>query len=109
VVNASQLSAGDNLIAVEAHQINITSSDITMGAELLAFVPGGITIFDPRLQISRDANTGQVTITWVGDGILQETTDLENGGTTDWSDVDGNPTSPYIFTPASSRKFFRMR
>ena len=47
-------------------------------------------------------SNGQVTITWSGSGILQESTTFVN-----WTAVPGNPTSPYV-TPATGNKFFRL-
>ncbi len=45
---------------------------------------------------------GNVTITWGGPGKLQHSDALLT-----WTDVPGNPASPYI-TPAAGRRFFRL-
>lgn len=45
---------------------------------------------------------GNVSITWGGAGKLQQSDDLQT-----WTDVPGNPASPYV-TPKVSRKFFRL-
>ena len=52
--------------------------------------------------------SGQITLNWSG-GVLQETTNLLNTGTS-WTDVPGTPSTSYIFTPASGPpRFFRLR
>jgi len=47
---------------------------------------------------------GQIEIRWT-DGVLQQTSSL----TGQWSDVPGNPTSPYTTTPSGSGMFYRAR
>jgi Concanavalin A-like lectin/glucanases superfamily len=48
---------------------------------------------------------GQVTLTWTGEGTLQESTDLVT-----WTDVPGNPGSGYTVTvPAGATRFYRLR
>lgn len=60
----SALVAGDNVIAVSAHQVNAGSSDNVMGLELTATASScGVR---PRLSISRSGN--QVTITSTAPG-----------------------------------------
>ena len=44
---------------------------------------------------------GQVTITWTGSGKLQQAADL-----TGWTDVAGNPASPYTVPVASAPVMF---
>lgn len=47
---------------------------------------------------------GNVTISWTGTGRLQESADLKS-----WSNVDGNPASPYSVPAASAAyKFYRL-
>lgn len=46
---------------------------------------------------------GKVTISWSGSGKLQESGDLRT-----WTDVAGNPASPYQVTAAGSGKFYRL-
>jgi len=101
------LHSGDNTVAAVVFQANNTSSDITMGlrAVLATTAPlaGGV---GATMHISRDAGTGQVTISWTGTGTLQRTTDV--GPTAAWSDVTS--TSPFQFTPTGpGHAFFRVR
>jgi hypothetical protein len=104
LTNLSALVAGDNLLAIALHQSSATSSDAVLSVQVVA----GTEQFGlrPRLNISR--NGGQVTISWTGGGVLQEATQLINGGTV-WTDVAGNPSSPYTFTPTGQIKFYSLR
>jgi hypothetical protein len=108
--NLLGLVVGNNLIAVEVHQNSVTSSDIAWGMQLEAFVTsfsGPVT--GPRLNISRNLATGQVTVSWTGGGTLQETSALPASGAAGWSDVPGNP-NPYVFTPVPGQnRFFSLR
>jgi hypothetical protein len=49
-------------------------------------------------------NAGQLTISWTGSGILQESSDLRN-----WAPVAGNPAGSYSVTPAPGTvRFYRL-
>jgi len=51
-----------------------------------------------------EATAGGVRISWTGSGRLQESSDLST-----WTDVAGNPSSPYTATVAAGgAKFFRL-
>jgi hypothetical protein len=50
---------------------------------------------------------GQVTISWDGDGVLQQSEDLLPTGS--WGDVPGSPTSPYSDTAPAADRSFRLR
>ena len=55
-----------------------------------------------------DPTTGEVTVNWFG-GTLVETTQLLSGGTV-WTNVPGNPSSPYTFAPVpGTQRFFAVR
>lgn len=72
------------------------------------FAVSEVQLAIPRPTIVRNAATGEITIAW-SSGTLVETTQLLNGGTV-WTDVPGNPTSPYTFTPApGTQLFFAVR
>lgn len=100
------LTVGDNLLAVEVHQVNGTSSDATMSVGLDVLVTS-FGASGPRLTVGFDTASGKVVVTWPS-GTLQETSSLEGAGTV-WTDVAGSPTSPYMVTPAGSAKFYRVR
>jgi len=54
-------------------------------------------------------SAGSVLVSWTGNGVLQEASNL-TGNQTDWSDVQGNPSSPFTVTPgATAQKFYRLR
>jgi hypothetical protein len=50
-------------------------------------------------------HNGQLTITWTGGGVLQESTDLHT-----WTAVSGNPASPYNVSIGATggTKFYRV-
>lgn len=106
-LDASALQAGDNVLAIELHQSGTASSDAVLSIELLAYVgaSGGVTM-QPRVNISRNASTGQMTISWNAAGFcLQETTALQSTGT-GWAAsavVNG-----VAFTPTGEMKFYRL-
>ena len=61
ITAAGALVSGANILAVEMHQTNASSSDLVMDLELLATAGGGAVIRGPYLQ--RGAPTG-VTVRW---------------------------------------------
>jgi hypothetical protein len=101
------LVTGRNVLAVEVHQNNITSSDISFdlmlwGTTATASVP------TPRI-----VNTGTaLVITWTGNAVLQQASSLTvPPAPSGFTDVPGNPGSGYsISLPApGSAKYFRLR
>lgn len=48
---------------------------------------------------------GKLTLTWSGTGTLQSSPDLKT-----WTDVPGNPASPFVVTPSPSvpQMFYRL-
>ena len=55
----------------------------------------------PILSLAR-SNDGVLTISWVGEGVLQSSTDLKN-----WESIE-NAAKPHAVDPADARKFYRM-
>ena len=55
----------------------------------------------PILSLAR-SNDGGLTISWVGEGVLQSSTDLKN-----WESIE-NAAKPHAVDSADARKFFRM-
>ena len=55
----------------------------------------------PILSLAR-SNDGGLTISWVGEGVLQSSTDLKN-----WESIE-NAAKPHAVDPADARKFYRM-
>ena len=102
-IGTSALVSGNNLVAVEMHQNSITSSDIVFDLMLWGQAP----LSAPPINIE---NTGtQVRITWTGSAVLQQADALATPpAQSNFSDVPGNPTSPYV-VPAGTVKFYRLR
>jgi hypothetical protein len=101
------LVSGDNVLAAEVHQVNMTSSDVTFGLELLAIIPVVTPIAGaPELEVSYNSGTGQITLTWDAPGFcLQETTALA-GPSTVWG--PSSALSGVAFTPVGTLKFYRL-
>lgn len=55
----------------------------------------------PMLSLAR-SNDGGLTISWVGEGVLQSSTDLKN-----WESIE-NAAKPHAVDPADGRRFYRM-
>jgi hypothetical protein len=93
-----------SLSGVQTVRFNTDSGDY----DYLMFVPGV-----PPLGFNAPvASGGNVTISWTGTGtiFLQQATALTGNASLDWSDVPGNPTSPFPVTPgATAQKFYRLR
>jgi hypothetical protein len=109
-VTNSSLVAGDNVLAVEVHQTSITSSDVTLGVELYALIPGGLPNTPAaRVRISYNPTTGQTTVSWTAAGCtLQETTALAIPSTsTVW--VNSAVANGVPFTAPGTTKFYRLR
>jgi hypothetical protein len=98
---ARSLVSGQNLLAVEVHQSNLTSADITFGMELgllLALPP-------PKLRVALSESGTEAIFIWAGAGVLEENSDLTNPS--GWTPIEG-AASGYLST-ISGRKFFRLR
>ncbi|MCI0745194.1 MAG: DNRLRE domain-containing protein [Verrucomicrobia subdivision 3 bacterium] len=96
----TNLVNGDNLLAVEAHQVNLTSSDLTFAT--------GINVYSttplPRLSIAPGPGAGEVTITWTVSGTLQRSASLS---TPNWQNVGGVVGNSFT-TQATGMGFFRL-
>ena len=93
----------NNVIAAEVHQNAMTSSDIAWGMQLEALVTTFVPGCGPLHIVD---NGGTVTVTWIGGGTLQQSTDLSNPA--NWGNVSGSPTSPYTTASGGSAKFYRL-
>ncbi len=101
------LVSGDNVLAAEVHQVNMTSSDVTFGIELLGIIPVVTPIAaPPELTASFEPQTGLLTLTWSGGGTLQRSADLSSPA--NWENILG-ATSPFqTNTTATAIQFFRV-
>jgi hypothetical protein len=100
----NNLVNGSNLLAVELHNQSLTSSDLTFATEISTM---GITS-PPRLTITRGPGANEVTVTWTGGGVLQQSSSLNTHPTSGWSDVSGVTGNSYT-TTATGNRFFRLR
>lgn len=103
-VCVSNLVEGSNVLAAELHQASLTSSDMTFGTELSILSDQPPTP-PARLTIVAGPNPGEVTITWTGTGVLQESTDLGNPAA--WADVAGASGNSFT-TTATGNRFYRV-
>lgn len=97
----AHLVAGDNVLAVEVHNYNARSPDITFGAALSALVPIQRSV---RLSISN--STGQLVLSWEGSGFSLQQAPTVTGP---WSNAPGPySTSPYQGAATGSAAFYRL-
>jgi len=97
-LSASGLVSGANLLAVEIHQSDLSSSDLSFDFELTG-LPSGSGV---RVEIGRFGN--DAALFW-RDGTyrLQQSGDLNLNG---WSILPG--TSPVPVSPAEAQRFYRL-
>ena len=95
-VNPAMLVTGTNLLAVEIHQANPTSSDISFNLDLIA-------VIGAKLDIARNGDC--VMVTWTEpDYILEEASDAMGP----WREVLGNPASPYTVCGFRTHGYYRL-
>jgi hypothetical protein len=99
---ADFLVSGDNLLAVEVHNYNARSPDITFG---LVVIDAQSVITPPQLSI--DVTGGQTVLSWTRGGfVLQQA--LSPSG--EWSDVPGPiVSSPYVSDGEGPGRYYRLR
>jgi hypothetical protein len=100
-ISASALRDGENVLAVEVHQADATSSDISFAAQLIAETPGFPL---PKLILARSADA--VVLTWTPADAVLQSAELVTGP---WLDVLPAPPNPYRVTPGETAKFYRLR
>ena len=92
---------------VEWWQGNFANADrVLLNSDGAGLVKAYTTITVPTQFDPPTLSSGQVTIRWTGTGVLQESTNLST-----WTDVPGQPASPYNVTVGTSpgAKFYRVR
>jgi hypothetical protein len=98
-INPSVLVPGLNIIAVEIHQQNLTSSDVSFDLQLRGQYPAGPTLFIDR-------TNGSVTLSWfpnVPGYVLQEAPSVTGPWVT-----RANQSNPQTFAPTGTAMFFRL-
>jgi hypothetical protein len=99
------LQNGNNVIAVEVHQANATSSDLTMGLQVITISSSASSVA-PQLRM--EISGGNITITWSpASGVLQSENALDGS----WDDVSPQPPpgGPYVTPASGAMRFFRTR
>lgn len=98
---ATNLVAGDNVLAVEAHNYNSASPDITFGLALAYSLP-----FSPSPQLSIQQSESTLTLSWTRGGFTLQQSASPAGP---WSNVPGPVvSSPYIMNNAGAAQYFRL-
>jgi hypothetical protein len=99
---AAHLVPGDNVLAVEAHNYDPRSPDITFGMELAYTQPA-----PPPAFLDLEFSAGILTLSWSRGGFTLEQADSPAGP---WTDVPGPVVqSPYLATPSAAARCFRLR
>jgi hypothetical protein len=99
---AASLMVGDNVLAVEVHNYNPSSPDITFGATLEATQPYA---FDAKLELA--ASNGKVKLSWNRIGFVLQQADSPAGP---WTDVPGPVVvSPFTTAIGSLAQYYRLR
>ncbi len=99
---ANNLVQGDNVLAVEVHNVSGSGSDLVFGAALTAISAAQVL---PELTVWTENDLA--TLFWNGEGFsLQHSADL--GAPGDWSDIAGATQSPVTVTNSAST-FYRLR
>ena len=105
------LQAGDNVLAVELHQINLTSSDLTMGLRMVAVTRTPATVCSsPTMSISMEAT--HVRIKWVSAdcGQLQYKDNLEDAAWTAQGATDQVGPGEYLIPlSTATQRFYSVR
>jgi hypothetical protein len=100
---AANLLSGTNVLAVEVHQVNATSTDLIFGTALDALLlPSQVPVPVIPLVIRRQG--GQVVLIWEAAGMHLETAGDLRGP---WTPVPGS-VSPHTNTTVEPMQFFRL-
>lgn len=100
----TNLVVGNNLLAVEVHNYNANSPDITFGSAVSATTPGFTT---PRLGFLCEGET--TTLYWNGTGFRLQWAEKLGDNPADWSDLpDPAAVSPYSRTDLRTG-FYRLK
>lgn len=98
---ATNLVVGDNVLAVEVHNYNAASPDITFGLALEYTLP---TALAPQLSIQQSGST--LMVSWSRGGFTLQQASSPAGP---WSNVPGPViSSPFITTNPAASQYFRL-
>lgn len=98
------LQNGENVLAVEVHNYNARSADITFGLALTADVP--LAVESPTLTL-RSSPPGSLTLQWSGTGFSLQEAEAITGP---WRDTIGPVTSsPFTTSASGESRYYRLR
>ena len=98
----TNLVVGDNVLAVEVHNFNAYSPDVTFGLSAACMVP---YISKPTLSLARSNSV--VTLSWSRGGFTLQQASAITGV---WTNTPGPViSSPYTTTNSGTARFFRLR
>ena len=87
---------------MDTFQFRVVAGEYKSEPETIVITVLGLGKGDqPILSLAR-SNDGGLTISWVGEGVLQSSTDLKN-----WKSIE-NAAKPHTVDPAVARRFYRM-
>ena len=87
---------------MDTFQFRVVAGEYKSEPETIVITVLGLGEGDqPILSLAR-SNDGGLTISWVGEGVLQSSTDLKN-----WESIE-NAAKPHTVDPADARRFYRM-
>jgi len=100
-VGATNLVTGTNLVAVEIHQSDADSSDVSFdfGMDGIPRPPAALSA-----ELYFAEMSGQLVLGWSASGYVLDEADVVTGP---WG-LAAN-TSPFLLTPAVGQKFYRLR
>lgn len=96
------LVAGDNVLAVEVHNYNLRSADITFGLALNRIEP--LDRAAPRLDIRSSSES--ITLSWDGVGFVLQSANSAAGP---WTDLEAATESPVKLQALQSSQYYRLR
>ena len=87
---------------MDTFQFRVVAGEYKSEPETIVITVQGLGKGDqPILSLARN-NNGGLTISWVGEGVLQSSNDLKN-----WESIE-NAAKPHTVDPADARRFYRM-
>jgi hypothetical protein len=96
------LVAGENVLAVEVHNYNVRSADVTFGLDLSLIEP--VPKQAPQLSVRNVS--GGIELAWSGAGFtLQSAPDVSGP----WTDLASASGSPFVAVPGGLGRFYRLR
>ena len=99
--DAPTLVAGDNVLAVEVHQVTLASPDLTLSLKLLGVLPDR-----PRPRLTVRLVEGNLEVNWSPEGGTLESADDPSGA---WTPVlDAHPPGQYLTLATDSKRFYRV-